>query len=377
LRELQQLFFPAGQQEDEPLGRPALARRKTPMTAREFTIDLTLPPSERFREFGACHRKLLQRILPRARKELLADLPGYLAFLEGVISGIADSLSAFLRSANRDHPYVQEIEGLAEAAEVDANDLYLANIIYDITAKYGILGWVGCTGFVHGGPPHPLIARNMDWDIPKGIGEHSLVLRYKARGHEFVTVGFPGVTGVISGLSSRGYAITVNQKYSESLEWPAIVMPVLWLVRETLEQATSYDAARRRLCRYRAASPAFYLVCGRQPGESCLIESTGAADEVTRVARGDVQAVSNHSPFEEPAEDVEDGDTYSRLDALQSRAERITRADAELARRALGRWPVCHAATAHQMVLTPATGTMQLRFPLRGERAYSVVRVRR
>ncbi|MBM4369243.1 MAG: hypothetical protein FJ102_23730, partial [Deltaproteobacteria bacterium] len=216
---LQQVPFSAGQQDDHSVGRPWLTRRRTPMTLREFTIDLALSPSERFREFGACHRKVLQRILPRARKELLADLPSYLGFLEGVISRIADSLSAVLRSANRDHPYVQEIEGLAEAAEVDVNDLYLANIIYDITAKYGLAGWVGCTGFVHGGPPHPLIARNMDWDIPEGIGEHSLVLRYKARGHEFVTVGFPGVTGVISGLSSCGYAITVNQKFADSREW--------------------------------------------------------------------------------------------------------------------------------------------------------------
>lgn len=338
------------------------------MSTPEFVVDLQLEPSKRFAEIAEVYAKDLKRLLRSTRKELLADLP---FGLRRMVEGAVDAVGAFFVSYLGDHPYVAELMGFAEVSGIDPEDLYLANIVYDLTAGFSLGGLVGCTGFVHGGPPAPLISRAMDWNVPSGIGKHSIVMRYRAKDHEFLSVGFPGITGVVSGISSRGFAVTVNQKFADGWSMPNYALPVLWLVRDVLERGKSYGSATRLLGEQTAASPAFYLMCGSEEGQACLVESDGSSDDVTHVPAGHIQAVSNHSPFLEPPDDIEEGSSEDRLRAMTQRAARIARADVGRARAALKEWPVFHADTVHQMVLVPATGELVLRCPHRGETAYA------
>ncbi len=370
------------------------------MPAPVHTIDLRREPEDRWTEFAAEHAVVVRRLLRAARREAERDYSW--AMIKAVDAGFS-----LLRRLNGAHDYVRELEGFADAAGVDVDDLYLANILYDLTVWGGVAS-VGCTSMLHSGPPHPMIARNMDWSAPKGIGAESVVFRFVDDVGEYLSVGFPGVIGVVSGISSHGFALTVNQA-------PGVLtnpfsalnsLPVLWLTRTVFDEAASYRQARTILDANPAASAALYLLAGSAPGEGMLIESDGDDDTVTRVRAGGHIVVANHwltddeededdepgiidkiidifggddddddEDDDEEDEEEEPDDSQIRYDAMVRRVAGVTAGDTQAAQRALAKAPVLNDDTVHQMVLVPATGTLELRCPQRGDRRYTTYRV--
>lgn len=383
----------------------------TKSTIPEFIIDLNLKPEERFVELGRHYGKRLGKLLADTRSafiteilecvdktssatdeiaalaELLLKRPlpfpslpvglgnavdfliklSGLDSLEGKLNALIDmSLWTFTMTLAK-HPYMRELNGLAKAAKVDVKDLLLGNLLYDFAAGFKLPG-VGCTGFVHGGPKSPLIARAMDWNIPEGIGEWSTVLRYQGGDpgyeYELLTVGFPGFNGIISGLSSEGVAITVNMRTPDEhfFKLPNWATPTLWRVREVLEEASDYASAYDLITEEVMASPAFFLMCGRESGESCLVMSDGTYQEHVDVSEGEKQAISNHVPDGDLLDqDFDDATSEERFDAMYLRAEAMRTADLKSAKRAIGEWPVECDRTVHQIVLCPAKKALHLR----------------
>ncbi|MFO0695979.1 MAG: C45 family peptidase [Polyangiales bacterium] len=346
------------------MSRPTI-RALTP----EHLVDLLRDPEDRFREFGRENRTVLRKLLGRARREVSSYVPT--TWLEGA--------AGVLARVYGDHPYVRELEGLARSASVGLEELYLANIAYDITSVAGATGLIGCTGMVHGGGDSqpPMIARNMDWVFPTGIGAHSCVFRFVDDHGSYLSVGFPGVTGVISALSSHGFALTVNQAFHCGL--PSFTsLPVPWLTRLVMDSATSYASARRVLATTAAATSSYLLLAGSRPGEAARVVSHGSSDDVLAVGKDRYAVVANHDPDEDfDVCDGEDGDSYARHRALEKRAAGVGAGDIRAARLALSRWPVSHASTVHQMVLVPASGELHLRCPHRGQRGYAVHKLER
>jgi hypothetical protein len=335
-------------------------------------IDLRAAPEDRWREVGREHAKVIQKLLRRARRELEAR-----SLLPPSVQSLIEASLDALRRFHASHEYVRELDGYADAAGVDVHDLYLGNITYDFTLvadavsdaladayhEFRRLFSFGCTGFVHGGPPAPLIARNMDWTFPKGIGDHTLIFRFVKGSRSFLSVGFPGVTGVISGLSSAGFAITVNQAPLQAHMLSAtqlVSLPVLWLTRHVFDESTSYRSATRRLLTTASSTPAFFLVAGRKAGEAMLVQSTGRHDVVTKVPSGQRMAIANHFITKDRDEDG-DEDSIARLRAMRRRAANLARADIVLARGTLARPPVKNADTVQRIVLAPSEGQMFLR----------------
>jgi len=380
-------------------------------TIPEFIIDLNLAPEDRFVEVGHYYgshlgvflaemrssftaeilsllepavstageilglAKLLLRsglpfpslpLIPSKAVPFLLEIAGVNS-LEGVLNAALDaSLWTFSKTLAA-HEYMRELEGLAVAANVDVKDLLLGNLLYDFSAGFKLPG-VACTGFVHGGPKSPLIARSMDWNIPEGIGAWSTVLRYQGGGsgeeYEILTLGFPGFNGIISGLSSEGVAITVNQRTQDEhfMKLPNWATPTLWRVREVLEGSADYASAYDMITEEVMASPAFFLICGKEPGESCLVMSDGANQEHVDVSVSETQAISNHVPGGcLPEEDFEDATSEERFAAMYLRAEAMRTADINSAKRAIGKWPVECDRTVQQMVLCPAKNELHLR----------------
>jgi hypothetical protein len=339
------------------------------MATPEIIIDLNKSPKFRLLELGERYASELRYLIDQARTEMLDGISG--AVLEAALS----QFIPFVRKSLRHHEYLTELEGLSFGSDIDINDLLLINVIYDLTAG---LKWpsLGCTGFVHAGPPMPLIARAMDWNIPEGIGERSVILRYRADGYEVVTAGFPGVNGVISGLSSAGFAITVNHQTRSKAGLPNWEHPTLWCVREVLENGSNYADARRRLMKMRMASPAFLLLCGESPGEACLIETDGLKPKLWNVASGETQAISNH-PLEGPllTNDFEHGTSEERFWAMAERAAEMPYSDVEAAKKTLSRYPVKNDRTVHLMVLSPADKALHFRCTSLKQKTFSVFKI--
>ena len=342
--------------------------------APEHTIDLTLPPDKRLLEIGELYRDDIQLLLLRTREEVKRNAASVSNnIMATLLEKAAEASASNFMHTMKHHPYTLELQGLAKAANLKVRDLFLGNILYDLVSLSGMLdSLIGCTGFVYSGAvgsPN-LLARAMDWNLPSGIGKLSAVFRYQGEQHEFLSVGFPGVTGVISGLSSRGFAIAVNQRFQEGLSWPTFNMPVLWLVRSVLEEAQSYTDACGILSESSAFAPAYYLLCGAYRGQARLVQSDGDADDVIHVPEGKAQCVANHDVDEEEPEEVGQGSSEHRYGTLKKRVERISEMSVTSAKRTLAHYPVMNSDTVHQMVILPEQGEIHLACPQRDGGSY-------
>jgi hypothetical protein len=332
----------------------------TPVT----TIDLRHAPEKRWGDFGYEHRFVIRDLLERTRTEAVEAY--------GVLRVRAAEFGlGKLANAYNGHEYVRELEGLAVAASVPLRDLYLANITYDIASYFMPKGQpIGCTGMIHGGPPSPMISRNMDWVFPGGIGEHSTLFRFVDDHGEYLSVGFPGITGVISAISSHGFALTVNQAPHESM--PSFTsLPALWLTRLAMDAGDSFDAALKVITTTPAATSFYLLLAGSEPSEAVRIASRGSSDDIMSVGKGHYAVVANHEPGEEQEYESDEGDSYHRYLTLEEGGASVVSGDVTAAKHALSKWPVCHDNTVHQMVMVPAKGELHLRCPHRGQRRYT------
>lgn len=318
---------------------------------QEYTIDLSREPEDRW---SVVDPAPIAALIEEAEDELEAALPAWQ--LLG-LHGAAKALKVMFR----DSEYIREIAGLAEHADVPMDKLLLMNLSYDLASSgFALPGMLGCTGALvkNGGVT---IARTMDWSFPESIRNHTTIYRFVKRNHHLVTAGFPGFVGVVSGMSSRGIALTLNQAFVDQI--PSIAMPVPWLTRDVLMHSGTFQQALRMLTETPAASAGFYLLT--DGGQGALIESTGSEDTVTALMRGDAHrylVVANHFSDEEPdPEERAWGDTFYRHEALEYMLLRdVTSVGIKAA---LKYEPVEHGATAHQLIFDPNKMHMTVRCP--------------
>jgi hypothetical protein len=95
---------------------------------------------------------------------------------------------------------------------------------------------------------------------------------------EFTTVGWPGFVGVFSGIAPRRFAVTLNAVISdEPLQAAA---PVVFLLRQVLEEAPDFQSALQILKEVSLASDSLLLLTGIRAGEMAVIERTPSRAEV-------------------------------------------------------------------------------------------------
>ena len=100
----------------------------------------------------------------------------------------------------------QEMSAIAKASGIDLNFLIFGNVVYD----YSKIG--GCSVLMAerersttGGL---LFGRNFDFPTFGILDQISLVTVYRAKGkHAFVSVGFPGMIGCVSGMNDVGLSL--------------------------------------------------------------------------------------------------------------------------------------------------------------------------
>jgi acid ceramidase len=311
---------------------------------QEYTIDLTLDPEKRW---GSVDVSSIADLAEQAKEELDEVLPRWqrTALL---------AATKMLKHAYGGSEYVREIKGLARMADVSFDELLLLNLSYDLASSgFEYPGMMGCTAALVR-DRDITVARTMDWGFPEAIRDHTTLYRFKHEDHEVLTAGFPGFVGVVSGLSSLGLAVTLNQAFPGTL--PQMATPVPWLVRDVLMYTSTYKEAVKLITTTPAASGGFYVITDGLRG--AIIESTGRDDTVYELEEK-YAVVANHYTYDDPEEcEREWGDTFERQEVLErSLREGMPQSVA------LTQEPVEHAATAHQMVINPRQRTMKIRCP--------------
>jgi len=187
--------------------------------------------------------------------EVLATIPPKARFLAYLLA---------LRTGNR---FGREFRAAATLIDGDPRDIALANLSYDL-----VVGALGCSTVVLPTSDGPVIARNMDWWPEGPLARASYVIRCTAGGTwKFSSAGFPGAVGVVSGLSSRGFAVILN-----AVTTPDPVCrtgyPVLLHLRRVLEDASGFDDALAMLSRQRLTTPGLFTLVGTQNEQRVVVE---------------------------------------------------------------------------------------------------------
>jgi hypothetical protein len=145
----------------------------------------------------------------------------------------------------------------------------------------------GCTNRVAPSPDHKSarLVRVLDWGTP-GLGKNVVAARVNAKAGPFVTLTWPGYTGVLTAMAPGRFSAALNQAPMRKalgfyyLDWAANRRRV-WsmphptpahLLRSVMEEAQTYAEARRRLMVSPISTPAIFSLAGTRPAETCIIE---------------------------------------------------------------------------------------------------------
>lgn len=196
---------------------------------------------------------------------------------------LADAISRrwLVRSGNR---YLAEIDRVA--ARVNRPGTYFFSINYE---------W-GCTCRVAPSPDKrsARLARVLDWRTP-GLGRNIVAVRVQAAAGPFVTLTWPGYTGVLQGLAPGRFTAALNQAplrplggglyatdwaMSKARVWRVNYTTPAHLLRTVFETAPSYVEARRMLIETPIAAPAIFSLAGLSANETTVIERVETAAKV-------------------------------------------------------------------------------------------------
>lgn len=162
--------------------------------------------------------------------------------------------------------YLAELDAMSAASGVDRDSLVLGNTLFDIKKI------VACSAFLveasRSRTGAPMLARNLDYP-PHGYAHHyTLVTVYRPTGRKaFVSVGFPGLIGVLSGMNADGLALAVlevfqSRPFSGRLNLGGT--PYAMLFRRILETCSTVSEARDQLQRARRSTLFNLVVADRR-----------------------------------------------------------------------------------------------------------------
>jgi hypothetical protein len=131
------------------------------------------------------------------------------------------------------------------------------------------------------------LVRVLDWRSP-GLGRHVIAARVSSPRGRFVTLTWPGYTGVLTGMAPGRFSAALNQAPMRKavgfyvLDW-AVSRRRVWsmphptpahLLRSVFEEAADFAEARERLTRAPISTPAIFSLAGVRPSETIVIERT-------------------------------------------------------------------------------------------------------
>lgn len=189
--------------------------------------------------------------------------------------------------------HLPEIDAVAQ--RLDRPGAYFFSVNYE---------W-GCTCRVAPSPDggSARLVRVLDWKTP-GLGRNIVAARVAAPAGRYVTLTWPGYTGVLTAVAAGRFAVALNQAPMRKavgfyyLDWAANRRRV-WsmphptpahVLRAVCDEAKTFEAAVERLSSAPISTPAIYSIAGLVAGETAVVERS---ETEARVHRG-CHVAANH-----------------------------------------------------------------------------------
>lgn len=175
----------------------------------------------------------------------------------------------------------------AQLAEIDAVARQLSRPgVHFLSVNYE---W-GCTVSVGPSPDGRTarLVRTLDW-MTRGLGSFVMAARVQCRLGAFVTLTWPGFTGVLQAMAPNRFSAAINQAPMRKLAgglyaldwlanrarvWRAPYEMPAQLLRRAFENAHDFTEARQMLIGEPIAAPAIFTLAGIAGSQACTIERT-------------------------------------------------------------------------------------------------------
>lgn len=229
-----------------------------------------LPEIERLTVGPDWPLEILENTAGRVHRLLDEATAGYPA----VILKIGDAISR--RWVERwDKPHLDELRQIS--ARIGRPGTYYFNTSYE---------W-GCT--TNAGPSpdgrSTRLMRVLDWPT-RGLGRNVLAAQVVGKAGSWITLTWPGYTGVLQGMAPGRFAAALNQgpmakpigllpvdwAVNRSKVWRSPHMTPAHLLRLVFETAETFEDAKRLMTETPLTGPAIYTLSGVSAHENCVIE---------------------------------------------------------------------------------------------------------
>lgn len=210
--------------------------------------------------------------------------------------------------------YRDELEAIAQSSRFDREMIVAGNTLFDLKNDVGAL--FGCSVLIveanRSLTNQPLFGRNLDFPTLGYLHEYSLVMVYKPKDkRSFVSVGFPGLVGCLSGINDAGLSLAVLEVAApkEKIPFDPEGLPYAICYRDLLENCTTVDEAEKRLRSLRRATTSNLAICDKNGGAVFEITPTKV---VRRAADKGLCPCTNHFCTQELKEVSPIGHSSSR-----------------------------------------------------------------
>jgi predicted choloylglycine hydrolase len=212
--------------------------------------------------------------------------------------------------------YRQEMEAMAKASGAARDKVIAGNTLFDI--KKMILCSALTVEAGRSATGGPLLGRNLDYPSLGYIQEYSLVTVYRPKGkHAFVSIGFPGLVGCLSGMNDAGLAVGVLEVFGARAgegRFDSNGLPYALCYRTLLEECTTIAEAKKKLESLPRTTLTNLVVADRK---SVGVFEITPKTVVLRTSEG-VCPCTNHFCTElRPAERADIAQSYDRFDTLE------------------------------------------------------------
>jgi acid ceramidase len=249
-------------------------------TVPTFVVDLDKAPYDRWTEISQKYKGPIGDLV-QSVKDFISSFVS-----ESIVDKLINELGTL--DGKLPQPYADEIMGISNVTGVPLGEIVLYNIFYEI--------FTVCTSIVAEDPQGKLYhARNLDfglflgwddkthdWLVTERLRNNIINVDWRKNGRTvFKSVNFAGFVGVYNGVRPKGFTVTANERfdlknggYIGIIKWLMGDNSASWmtlLVREVMENATSYDEAVQRLSNTKLMAPVYYIVGGNSSGQGSII----------------------------------------------------------------------------------------------------------
>ncbi len=255
--------------------------------------------------------------------------------------------------------FKNELEAVVKSSGADRDKVIAGNTLFDIKKMFF------CSALLidrdRSSTGGPLLGRNLDYPGLGWVHEYSLVTVYRPQGkHAFVSVGFPGIIGTLSGMNDAGLTVAILEVFaarSGEGRFDPKGLPYALCYRTLLEECTTIAEAKKKLESLPRTTITNLVIADRQG--VAVLEVSPKSVLVRHANRGTLSCTNHFCTELKGTNRVDVARSYERFETLEQVRQQKQKIQVDQVRKALDAVNLGQE-TLQTMVFEPATLKLHL-----------------